>query len=110
MKPSDDDVLALVRRKLDADVDALRPDTTGRLAACRRAALSRQVRRPRFAPAVAFAASTAVLAIMLAAPDGAQPWLEPDTAAFDFVLAESELELIEDLDFYRWLDLNGYAG
>ena len=114
MSLSDDDFISLLRRELDADIAATDRATTARLERSRFEAVSRNAARPmfnlRFAPAIAFAASTAMLAMLLRVPDGSSPPFESDVRLIEFALADGELELIEDLDFYRWLDANGYAG
>lgn len=114
MKLTDDDFLRRVRCDLDADIEAMDGATVAQLAQIRRAAVARASVRPtfnlRFAPAVAFAASTAMLAILLRVPGGSLPPLEHDVPLIEFALADGELELIEELEFYQWLDARGYAG
>ena len=114
MKRGDEYLVERWRSELDADLDNIDDVTTARLAQIRRNALSRPVARqsfiPRMAPAIAFAASAIVLAIFLRVPDGPISQLDPDVVLMEIVLAEGELELIEDLEFYRWLDANGNAG
>jgi hypothetical protein len=51
-----------------------------------------------------------MLAIMLRVPDGSIPELDANAILFEVVLASNDLELIEDLEFYSWLDANGNAG
>ena len=114
MNRSDENLLTRWRSALDADVENLDARTVARLVQIRHQAMSRrsarQSFRPRFAPAVAFATSALVLATLLRISDGSIPVFDADAILLEIVLAEDELELIEDLEFYRWLDANGNAG
>ena len=114
MKRSDETLFEHLRKVLDTGAENMDARTVTRLAQIRRNAMSRRDFRtkliPRFAPAIAFATSAIMLAILLRVSDGSLPVLDPDLVIFEFVLAESDLELIEDLEFYRWLDANGNAG
>ncbi|HJP37322.1 MAG TPA: hypothetical protein QF901_15205 [Gammaproteobacteria bacterium] len=114
MNQSDRDFLELVRGALDDDLETTEVATTARLARIRSDAILRREGRadtvPRFAPALAFAASTIMVALFLYVPDGSSPRFESDLELIEYAFAEGELELVEDLDFYRWLDAGGYAG
>lgn len=90
--------------------------TRDALARARRDAVSRAGRRPEvpayLAPAGAFALS-AVLALGLAQRGGertAPPTVVTDPVAQIFVYAAEDAALVEDLDFYRWLDARDHAG
>jgi hypothetical protein len=66
-------------------------------------------------PAGALAASLAiVLTVNLVQDPNGRPALstavDPELAAIANILADGELELIEELEFYQWLDATGYAG
>lgn len=115
MKQSEEDFLKQLKRELDADLEKIDSATMARLARSRREAVSRRAGRrspfiERFAPGLAFAASTAMLAILLQVSNGSMPQLGSNAPLVELLLAQGELELIEELDFYRWLDANGYAG
>ena len=114
MNRSDENLLEQWRNALDTDAENIDTRTVARLAQIRRNAMARRAAWPnfipRFAPAIAFATSAIVLAILLHVPDESISMLDPDAVLFEIVLAEGELELIEDLEFYRWLDANGNAG
>lgn len=114
MNRSDANFLEQLRNALNADTDNIDPRTLDRLARNRRNAITQRAVRsnfiPRFAPGIAFAASAIMLAILLRVPDGSIPELDPDITLFEIALVDVELELIEDLEFYHWLDANGNAG
>ncbi len=113
MNRSNETLVEQWREVLDTDAENIDARTVARLAQIRRNAVSRRDVRstlPRFAPAIAFATSAIMLAILLRVPDGSIHVLDPDVVIFEIVLADSDLELIEDLEFYRWLDANGNAG
>ena len=110
MNRSEEHFVEQLRGALDANAQKVDTSTLDRLAQIRRQAMSRRAVEssfiPRFAPAIAFAAS----AIMLRVPDGSIPELDANAMLFEVVLASNDLELIEDLKFYSWLDANGNAG
>lgn len=110
--------LARVRADLDASVQALDGATRSRLNRARQLALAGAGARRWRAPAWGVTAATAALALALAGT-----WVHPgrapvaptppdrlllDAADFDLLVAPDELQLYEDLAFYRWLD--GPAG
>ena len=114
MNRSEEHFVEQLRGALDANAQKVDTSTLDRLAQIRRQAMSRRAVEssfiPRFAPAIAFAASAIMLAIMLRVPDGSIPELDANAMLFEVVLASNDLELIEDLEFYSWLDANGNAG
>ncbi len=103
---SDDDRVFVeqVRQTLDRHAEALDEVTAARLAAARRKALKARQPRRYGLPVVAFsalAASILAVALFLNQDAGVQG-LDADTLE---QLAQSEdQELIENLDFYDWLD------
>lgn len=108
MQPQDDArFLAQLRATLDQSVESLDPDTKACLAAARHKAVA-AIAKPHLPhkPMVmlAMAASVAVLAV------GVALWWPSATATMpamdDLTLltAGEEFELLEDLEFYRWLE------
>jgi len=93
-----------VRHTLDRHADALDEVTAARLAAIRRNALGARPRRAHWFPVAAFSAVAAsVLTVALLLNRGGDlPGIDPD--ALDLVAQSEDLELIEELDFYDWLD------
>lgn len=92
-----------VRKHLDAQIGELDELTRARLRAARLRALAAPRRRsPRWLPAFATAAVAAlVLAVVLwPAPPEVQSPLED----VDIVAAQEPLDLIDDYEFYEWLD------
>ncbi len=115
-----------VKTALNAQRDALDPASLSRLQQARRAAIEAAASRPslrqrlfgaRWAIPVGALASLAVVALAVtvalrtpqpadtpAVPgDAVEPWIE-------MAEADVDVELLEDLEFYRWLDLSGDDG
>jgi len=119
---SDAALLERVRAALDAGAGTLDAPTLARLRAARRAALARAGERRRWyawpapprawlLPAGGFA-SLAVVALTVALFTASQPGAAPHTALEDVELLSSkaDLELLDDLDFYAWLQTTGGHG
>ena len=103
---SDDDRLFVeqIRQTLDQHAEALDDVTAVRLAAVRRKALDARQQRRHWLPVVAFsalAASVLTVALLLNQDAGVQG-LDADT--LDQLAQSEDQELIEELDFYDWLD------
>jgi hypothetical protein len=98
----------------DAEVDKLDGHTRSRLAQARHAALA-EGRRRSFAPwrlgpralLPAGAAAIVALAVTMLWRDPVPMTVGPDLAALqdlEILLGEEELEMLEDLEFFAWLD------
>ncbi len=103
---SDDDkpFVDQVRQTLDQHADALDEVTAARLAAARRNALDARPRRTHWLPVAALsavAASVLTIALLLNQDSGLQS-IDPE--ALELVAQSEDQELIEQLDFYDWLD------
>lgn len=120
---SEDDVLLKrVRTRVATDSENIDAATTERLRVARLSALAElDTRRPwytaRLLPAGALAASAAVLAMLLLLRDDSPVDVVPAgdelVAAvddFDILTGEDDIEMIEDLAFYRWLVADGDSG
>lgn len=107
----DTEFLKRVRAELDRGADTLDELTVARLRAARRRALD--ARPPRRAWLVAggvtaAVATAALLAMLLASPAGGPP----GTTGLEQIelLADADVDLYNDLDFYRWLAEHPDAG
>ena len=71
---------------------------------------------PRWMPATGVAAAAIVTVMVMRGPNGVDVPMEPDVAAdFEILLEDESLEMLEDLEFYSWLeaadlDDNGNVG
>jgi len=89
-----------IRQQLERHADALDEITLARLAAARKTALAQPERSPgRWVPLAGLAAAAAVLLALLLV----QQVRSPD-AGWEVLMAQDDIELIEDLDFYAWLE------
>ena len=70
----------------------------------------------RWVPATGVAAAAIVTVMVMRGPNGVDIPVEPDMAAdFEILLDEESLEMLEELEFYSWLELadleaNGNVG
>lgn len=106
----DERLAAMVREHLDAGVDALDDRTTARLRAARlRAVESARGRRvwfrlPRWVAVAGFAtAAGAVLAVGVWLYDPPRESAVATADDIEIVAAQDQMQLYEDLEFYRWL-------
>ncbi|MBF8269098.1 MAG: hypothetical protein HW386_807 [Gammaproteobacteria bacterium] len=107
MTDKDRDWLEPVRAELQQSVDTIDAATRARLAHIRQQALTRapSSRLPRYAFPVVAVLATACLVIAitlnLRQPQPAQYEMIDD---LDLITTSESLELIEDLEFYEWLE------
>jgi hypothetical protein len=97
-------------RALDADIEALDPALEIRLARARRDAVERGLagrwRLPvfgRFALAGAGALMVALIALSLWTRNKPHRLMVHNPDEFEIITAQEQMELYEDLEFYRWL-------
>ncbi len=98
---TEDDFVGQVRQQLDAHANAVDELTVAQLAAARRRALLQQQPSGRIwmpLAGLATAAAVALVSFMLLQ----QPDIQD--VGQDLWVASEDLELIEDLDFYAWLE------
>lgn len=108
MNGKDEHLLELARRGLDGHAEAIDPMRAARLAAARRRAVEAAaggIRRPGVVPtgwlAVGLATAGAVaLAVWLVRP--AAPL--PGNGDLEILISGEDLEMVEELDFYLWLE------
>lgn len=103
-----------IRRALDDEFARPDPALSAALARRRAHALAQARRAPtgirQYAPGIAFATAAIVVITLAGLPQ--LRWNDPDAdrLLLDVARLDGDIELIEDLDFYHWLDANGYAG
>jgi negative regulator of sigma E activity len=118
MKKTEDTFRKDARAAFDASVDELDAATLSKLNRSRQRALE-QLGRPRrlwsaWAPATGVAAAVTIAVIMVQSPVGMNGDEVPAALAdMDILLGEDSIEMLEDLEFYSWLDaveLDGDVG
>ena len=99
------------KQLFDGSVEELDAATLSRLNRGRHAALDELQRsRPsavwvRWLPATGVAAAAIVTVMVMRGPDGVDLPVEPDAVAdFEILLEGESLEMLEDLEFYSWLE------
>lgn len=95
----------------DDSVASLDGETQSRLTRLRHEALKElDERRPawvQWAPATGVAAAAVVALVMWTGGPEVQDFAEPSTASdMEILLTEDSLEMLEDLEFYSWIELN----
>jgi hypothetical protein len=102
-----------LRQRLEASVDSVDELTAARLQAARKRAIATVAeprRLPGWLPAGGFA-TAAVVVLTLVLWNGDVDQLPPGLTQADWeLLAEADLPLIEELDFYDWLAEEDVAG
>lgn len=89
-----------IRQQLEQHAGTVDDATTARLAAARESALARQARPARhWLPLTGLAAAAAVLLAVLLVHQTPAP-----DRGWDPLLAQDDIDLIEELDFYAWLE------
>lgn len=106
------DLAGNAKALFDDSVDRLDAETLSKLNQGRQAALAEvSTRRPvlhwtRWMPATGVAAAALIAVIMLRGP-GVEEFVPPESTATDFeiLIGEDSLDMIEELEFYSWIDL-----
>lgn len=112
---ADEAFAAKAKMLFDQSVEGLDGETRSRLNRGRQEALAkvggRGMRWMQWAPAGGLAAA-AVLAVVIFAPGPQIAELDVPEVATDMeiLLTEDSLEMIEDLEFYSWIDFDAEAG
>ncbi|MEL7185320.1 MAG: hypothetical protein AAFN50_02650 [Pseudomonadota bacterium] len=106
MSTSDEKLEQSAKRLFDESVDGLDAATLSRLNRGRQAALEAsgggRSRWLLWAPATGVAAAAVVAAVMLQVPN--TNVIDAAPADLDIILAEESIEMLEELEFYAWLD------
>ena len=103
--------ITAVKRELDRSAEALDGLTLARLRGARLRALDAQPRPRRWLITGGLATATlsaALVAVLLFAPGAAPPLAGLEQ--FDLLSENDNLDLYEDLEFYRWLAVRTDAG
>jgi hypothetical protein len=109
MKVTDEEFNNRAKRDFDASVEKLDAATLSRLNQARHAALA-ELQQPtrqwsRWVPAAGVAAAALVAVMIAQNPVGVY---EPPSAAvadMEILLGEDSIEMLEELEFYSWLDV-----
>jgi hypothetical protein len=113
MKKTDEQLAEVAKQAFDQSVDRLDAATLSRLNRGRQAALAetRQPVRPwlRWMPATGVAAAV-LLALVIQQGPGDVDVIAAPAADLEMLLGEESIEMLEDLEFYSWLDTEELAG
>ncbi|MEM6513029.1 MAG: hypothetical protein AAF660_08460 [Pseudomonadota bacterium] len=96
------------RQLFDESVDGLDAATLSKLNRSRQAALAQAgSRRPltRWAPAGGLAAAAVIAVVMVQSPGVVETPPGSTAADFEILLGDDSLDMLEELEFYDWLDL-----
>ena len=109
MKNSDEAFNKQAKAGFDESVEQLDAATLSRLNRARHAALA-EIPQPtrqwsRWLPASGVAAAVLVAVIVMQNPAGLDEPLPAAVADMEILLGEDSLEMLEDLEFYSWLDV-----
>ena len=97
---SDEKLVENIRRQLEQHADNLDELSAARLAAARRHALAQSVpRRHGWLALSGVGAAAALLLAVLVVHQGARP-----DGDWDILTSTEDMDLIEELDFYAWLE------
>jgi hypothetical protein len=109
MKKTDKQFSDQAKAAFDASVDALDAETLSKLNRGRQQALA-ALERPRrrwsaWAPATGVAAALLVAVMLLQSPVSLDKAELPSTVAdMEILLGEDSIDMLEELEFYSWLD------
>ena len=114
MKQRDEDLKLEQAAKalFDDSVDRLDAATLSKLNQSRQRALEQLERGKapgqwvRWVPATGVVAAAIVTVVIMRGPDGVDPVVAPVNTAADFeiLLGEDSLDMLEELEFYAWID------
>ncbi len=97
------------KQLFDDSVDGLDAATLSRLNQARHAAIEASPRRLppllRWAPVGGLATAAAVALLLFQSPAVIEPPADASTVDMEILLSEDNLEMLEDLEFYEWIDL-----
>ena len=107
MKQTDEDFSRKAKEAFDSSVEQLDAATLSRLNRGRHEALA-ELRQParqwsRWMPATGVAAAVLVAIVMLQTPNGVEE-MPAAVADMEILLGEDSIEMLEDLEFYSWID------
>jgi len=107
----DDQIIEKAKALFDDSVDSLDAATLSRLNQGRHRALAELQRASsvgpwlRWLPATGIAAAALLAVMVMRGPDGVDTIAGPATASdFEMLLEEDSLDMLEELEFYYWLE------
>jgi hypothetical protein len=114
MKKTDEQLSQQAKDAFDKSVDGLDAATLSRLNRGRQAALAELAHPPArlwlaWLPATGVAAAVLLLTFTLRSPVDVDAISAP-AMDLDILLGEESIEMIEDLEFYSWLDTQEFEG
>ena len=109
MKSTDEAFSKQAKVSFDETVEELDGATLSKLNRARHAALA-EIRQPtrqwsRWMPVTGVAAAVLVAVMILQNPAGIDEPLPAAVADMEILLGEDSIEMLEDLEFYSWLDV-----
>ena len=109
MKSTDEAFRKQAKESFDETVEQLDAATLSRLNRARHAALA-EMQQPtrqwsRWVPATGVAAAVLVAVMVMQNPAGIDEPLPAAVADMEILLGEDSIEMLEDLEFYSWLDV-----
>lgn len=106
---ADDDIALFAKRRFDESVERIDGATQSKLTRARHTALAAAgTARPgwtRWAPAAGVAAAAVVAVVVWTGNPAFDETGSPEVADIEILLTEDSLEMLEDLEFYSWIDL-----
>ena len=117
MENNDERLAASAKQTFDESVEAIDAATLSRLNRGRHRALEELQRAKsmhqwvRWAPATGIAAAALITVMVMRGPDDVVLPVAPVTASdFEILLDDEPLEMLEDLEFYSWIDSSDLTG
>ena len=112
MTDKDDRLEKQAKEAFDRSVDGLDAATLSRLNRARQAALDERARSTalwlRWAPATGVAAAVVIALVTLQGP-GDSDIMPAASADLEILFGEESIEMLEELEFYSWLDAESAA-
>ena len=106
---ADDEFSAQAKRRFDESVERIDGATQSKLTRARHAALAKAgSARPgwyQWAPAAGVAAAAVMAVVIWTGNPAVEGTGSPEVADIEILLTEDSLEMLEDLEFYSWIDL-----
>lgn len=109
MKMTDEEFKQRAKADFDASVEKLDAATLSRLNRARHAALA-ELQQPtrqwsRWMPATGVAAAALVVVMLMQGPESIEAPPPSAVADMEILLGEDSIEMLEELEFYSWLDV-----
>ncbi len=109
MKKSDEEFAREAKTQFDASVEKLDGATLSTLNQSRHKALAELQARPahwlRWVPAAGMATAALVVAMVILPDPAIDQAMPADVMDMEILLGEDSIEMLEDLEFYEWIDM-----